>query len=94
MNLSELQNVINLLSILVRCTISEWLTSPPSVIEGLDTPDAIHNKMLYGKVAIMFEDIKDLELINLDIGHSATEVNKRANVTSMIFRSVFILQLK
>ena len=50
--------------------------------------------MLYGKVAIMFEDIKDLELINLDIGHSATEVNKRANVTSLIFRLGLLRHLK
>ena len=41
-----------------------------------------------GKVAILFEDIKELELANLDVGHSATPTNKRTIVTSLIFRFV------
>ena len=36
----------------------------------------------------MFEDIKELELANLDVGHTATTINKRAVVTSLIFRFV------
>ena len=34
----------------------------------------------------MFEDIRELELVSLDIGHTATPTNKRAVVTSLIFR--------
>ena len=36
----------------------------------------------------MFEDIKELELASLDVGHTATPTNKRAVVTSLIFRFV------
>ena len=46
----------------------------------------IHKHLSMGKVAILFEDIKELELANLDVGHSATEANKRNIVTSLIFR--------
>ena len=48
----------------------------------------IHKHLSMGKVAILFEDIKELELANLDVGHSATEANKRTIVTSLIFRFV------
>ena len=36
----------------------------------------------------MFEDIKELELASLDVGHTATPTNKRAVVTSLILRFV------
>ena len=48
----------------------------------------IHKHLSMGKVAILFEDIKELELANLDVGHSATPTNKRTVVTSLIFRFV------
>ena len=38
------------------------------------------------KIVIMFDNIKQLELSNLDIGHSATDNNKRATVTSILIR--------
>ena len=55
-------------------------------IEGSDTADAIHKTLSLGKVAILFEDIQELELASLEVGHSATPTNKRAVVTSLIFR--------
>ena len=57
---------------------------------GSDTADAIHKTLSLGKVAIMFEDIKELELASLDVGHTATPTNKRAVVTSLIFRNLVI----
>ena len=57
-------------------------------MEGSDTADAIHKTLSLGKVAIMFEDIKELELASLDVGHTATPTNKRAVVTSLILRFV------
>ena len=59
-----------------------------SYVEGSDTGDAIHKTLSQGKVAILFEDIKELELANLDVGHTATSSNKRGVVTSLIFRFV------
>ena len=55
---------------------------------GSDTADAIHKTLSLGKVAIIFEDIKELELASLDVGHTATPTNKRAVVTSLILRFV------
>lgn len=55
---------------------------------GSDSADAIHKTLSLGKVAIVFEDIKELELANLDVGHTATPTNKRSVVTSLIFRFV------
>ena len=58
-----------------------------SGIKGSDSADAIH-KTLLGKVAIMFEDIEELELASLEVGQTATSTNKRAIVTSLLFRFV------
>jgi len=57
---------------------------------GSDAADAIHKTLSLGKVAILFEDIQELELASLDVGHSATPTNKRAVVTSLLFRNLVI----
>ena len=59
-------------------------------VSGSDNSKAIHKTMeaskSKSKIVIMFDNIKQLELSNLDIGHSATDNNKRATVTSILIR--------
>lgn len=60
------------------------------LIEGPtpETSNMMHKHLSMDKIAILFENIKELELANLDVGHSATPENKRSIVTSLIFRFV------
>ena len=55
---------------------------------GSDSIDALHKTLSKSSVAIIFDNIKQLELNNLDIAHSPNNVNKRSLVTGLIFRSV------
>ena len=62
----------------------------PGNVSGSDNSKAIHKTMeaskSKSKIVIMFDNIKQLELSNLDIGHSATDNNKRDTVTSILIR--------
>ena len=53
---------------------------------GANNNDAIHRTLSKSSVAIIFENIKQLELNNLDIAHSPSVDNKRHLVTGIIFR--------
>ena len=46
--------------------------------------------MSQSRVAILFSNIRQLELASLDIAHSATASNQRAVVTSLLFRDLVI----
>ena len=47
---------------------------------------ALHMTLSQRRVALMFEDIKQLDLTSLEISHTPTESNKRDKITSIIFR--------
>ena len=83
---SGLQNVTDLSSVSVHALFHKNQLKPLFNIEGSDNADAIHKTLSLGKVAILFEDIQELELASLEVGHSATPTNKRAVVTSLMFR--------
>ena len=53
---------------------------------GSDNNAALHRTLSKSKVVILFENIRQLELSNLDIGHNPTQFNKRDKITSIIFR--------
>ena len=53
---------------------------------GSDNNAAFHRTLSKSKVVILFENIRQLELSNLDIGHNPTQFNKRDKITSIIFR--------
>ena len=46
--------------------------------------------MSQSRVAILFSNIRQLELASLDIAHSASASNQRAVVTSLLFRDLVI----
>ena len=53
---------------------------------GGNNNEAIHRTLSQSKAAIIFEDIKELELSSFEISHTPTESNKRGQITSIIFR--------
>ena len=53
---------------------------------GGNNNDAIHRTLSKSKAAIIFENIKQLELSSFDISHTPTASNKRGQITSIIFR--------
>ena len=46
--------------------------------------------MSQSRVALLFSNIRQLELASLDIAHSASASNQRAVVTSLLFRDLVI----
>ena len=53
---------------------------------GRDSNNALHKTLSQRRVALMFQDIKQLDLSNFEISHTATDSNKRDKITSIIFR--------
>ena len=53
---------------------------------GGKTNSGLHRTLSQRRVALMFEDIKQLDLSSLEISHSPTDSNKRDKITSIIFR--------
>ena len=53
---------------------------------GGNNIDAIHRTLSKSRAALILENIKQLELSSFEISHTATESNKRDQITSIIFR--------
>ena len=53
---------------------------------GGNNNDAIHRTLSQSRAALIFENIKQLELSSFEISHTPTDSNKRDQITSIIFR--------
>ena len=53
---------------------------------GGNNIEAIHRTLSKSRAALIFENIKQLELSSFEISHTATDSNKRDQITSIIFR--------
>ena len=53
---------------------------------GGNNNEAIHRTLSQSRAALIFENIKELELSSFEISHTPTDSNKRDQITSIIFR--------
>ena len=61
---------------------------------GSDTANALHKTVVISKITILIENVKKLEISNLDVGYGATASNGREKVASIIFRNLAITEAR